>query len=118
MIQYIRRYPATYKRFCGWAYQTYKYLPQYLEFNKPDLTFRLLAEYFGLPPVVPAGLETSEQLYGYAKNALTKYEDQIATPEDKITVIQSLPKTEEQIQEEMYAELEEMGLWPPRDCPF
>jgi len=118
MIQYLRHYPATYKKFCGWAYQTYRYLPTYLEFNKPEMTFGLLAEFFGLSPVVPQGLSTSEQLYEFAKNALVKYEAQIATPEDKVTVIRKV-QTPEQIQEEMYLELEEMGLWPPRDdCPF
>jgi len=77
MIQYIRRFPATYARFCGWVYTTYQHTPSYLEFTKPELTYRLLREFFGAPVMIPPHLTTAEQLYDDARPILEKYEHTI-----------------------------------------
>jgi len=77
MIKYIRRFPATYKRFCGWVYNKYGHTPSYLEFVKPEFTYRLLREFFGVAAIVPSDLTTEELLYSDAKPILEKYEFQI-----------------------------------------
>ena len=77
MIKYLRRFPATYARFCGWVYTKYGHTPSYLEFTKADLTYRLLREFFGAPVIVPQHLTTDEQLYEDARPILEKYEHTI-----------------------------------------
>ncbi len=77
MIQYIRRFPATYARFCGWVYTSYGHTPSYLEFTKAELTYKLLREFFGAPAIVPSHLTTTEHFCDDAKPILEKYEHTI-----------------------------------------
>ena len=77
MIQYIRRFPATYARFCGWVYTSYGHTPSYLEFTKANLTYKLLREFFGAPAIVPPHLTTTEHFRNDAKPILEKYEHTI-----------------------------------------
>lgn len=104
MIQYIRRFPATYARFCGWVYTKYQHTPSYLEFGKHDLTYRLLREFFGAPVIVPAHLKTEQDFYEDARPILEKYEHTItggkkAAPiqANPLQQISSLPLMEEDI---------------------